>query len=211
MYLLALQHKLHFRWIVHAHAAVYVGWLLLLGVQVGLMRTGRRRLHMRLGAVALILIPLMAILGPAVALTANTANPAPPDEQLAFMSTQFTNVLCMTVLLVAGLLARRHPAAHKRLMLMGAVAITEPGFSRLPSYYWLYDRLGDGFFQYLVWDYGPTILLALAVGAYDLWTRGRLHPAYVAAALWIFANEMVAAWLYYQPFWLGWMKALTGH
>ena len=35
------------------------------------------------------------------------------------------------VLLTAGFLMRRNPAAHKRLMVMGTIALTEPGFSRI--------------------------------------------------------------------------------
>jgi hypothetical protein len=54
-------------------------------------------------------------------------------------------------------------------------------------------------------------VLVIAVGAYDLATRRRLHPAYIAAALWIFANEALATWLFYQPFWLTAMKRMTGH
>lgn len=37
------------------------------------------------------------------------------------------------------------------------------------------------------------------------------HPAYVAATFWIFANEVLAMWLFHQPFWLASMKAMTGH
>jgi hypothetical protein len=51
----------------------------------------------------------------------------------------------------------------------------------------------------------------IAVGVYDLATRRRLHPAYVTAALWIFANEALATWLFHQPFWLAAMKQMTGH
>jgi hypothetical protein len=56
-----------------------------------------------------------------------------------------------------------------------------------------------------------TFVLIVAVGAYDLVTRRRLHPAYVGAAGWIFANEAIATWLYYQAWWLSAVKAMTGH
>jgi hypothetical protein len=55
------------------------------------------------------------------------------------------------------------------------------------------------------------VVLVIAVGVYDLATRRRLHPAYVTAALWIFANEALATWLFHQPFWLAAMKQMTGH
>jgi hypothetical protein len=59
--------------------------------------------------------------------------------------------------------------------------------------------------------YVGTWLLVVAVGAYDLATRRRLHPAYAAAGIWILANEALAMWLFHQPFWLAAMKAMTGH
>ncbi len=196
--------------VVHFHALAYGAWLVLLAAQVWLVRTSRVAVHRQLGMAVLLLLPLMLILGPAVAIAMNAANPQVKDGNLSFMSTQLTNVLGCVVLIAAGFLARGDGAAHKRLMLMGTIAITEPGFSRIwadPLSAWL----GDGYVPYFVSTYIGTVVLVLAVGAYDLVTRGRLHPAYIAAALWIFVNEMLASWLFYQPFWLAWMKALTGH
>lgn len=204
-----LAHKLNFPLIIHAHAAVYTGWLVLLAAQVWLIRTGKLSLHMRLGQIAVPMIGLMIVLGPAAALQ-KTLLPQATDHTLAFLSTQFTNVLGMAVLLICGVLARHNPAAHKRLMLMGAIAITEPGFAKLYGAP-LHAILGDGFWPYMAFHYSGTIALMLAVGAYDLYTRHRLHPAYIGAFVWVLMNELVAAWLYYQPFWLEWMKRLTGH
>jgi hypothetical protein len=105
---------------------------------------------------------------------------------------------------------RRRPAAHKRLMIMGTIALTEPGFSRIWLSF-LEARLGEGYVPFYLSTYVGTLLLVIAVGVYDLATRRRLHPAYIAAALWIFANEALATWLFYQPWWLASMKAMTGH
>lgn len=201
---------LSFPFIIHAHAVVYTSWLVLLAAQVWLVRTGRVTVHRRLGMAALVLLPLMLVLGPAAAIHQVLNNPYMPDKWIAWLSVQFTNAFGSAVLLAAGLLMRRHPAAHKRLMLMGTIAVTEPGFSRI----WapmLAARLGEGFLPFYVSTYIGTLLLVVGVGVYDLATRRRLHPAYIAAALWIFANEAVATWLFYQPFWLASMKAMTGH
>jgi hypothetical protein len=95
-------------------------------------------------------------------------------------------------------------------MVMGTIALTEPGFSRIWEPF-LEARLGAGYSGFFVSTYIGTVLLIAAVGLYDLATRRRLHPAYIAAALWIFANEAVADWLFHQPFWLTAMKQMTGH
>ena len=126
------------------------------------------------------------------------------------MATQFTNVISASVLIVAGLIARKSPAAHKRLMLMATIALTEPGLTRLyPDPWGPYFELGP--WHFLIMDYAGTMLLMLGVGAYDLVTRRRLHPAYVFAAIWILANEITASWLYNQPWWAHLTTRLVGH
>jgi hypothetical protein len=201
---------LSFSLIVHLHALAYTGWLLLLAVQVWLARTGRLAQHRRLGLAALVLLPAMLVLGPATAFYGVANNPYMPDKWIAWLSVNFTNAFGAIVLLTAGFLLRRHPAAHKRLMVMGTIALTEPGFSRIWAPF-LEARLGEGYVPFYFSTYVGTFALIIGVGAYDFATRRRLHPAYVAAALWIFANEALADWLFYQPFWLAAMKQMTGH
>lgn len=202
--------SLGFPLIVHLHVVAYVSWLLLLAAQVWLVRTRRVAVHRRLGMVALVLIPLMLVLGPATAISQIVNNPYMPDRWIAWLSVNFANTFGSAFLLIAGFLMRRDPASHKRLMLMGTIAVTEPGFSRI----WLSAlaaRWGEGYVPFYFSAFLGTLALVLAVGAYDLATRRRLHSAYVGAALWIFANEALATWLFYQPFWLAAMKTMTGH
>jgi hypothetical protein len=201
---------LSFSLIVHLHAVAYTGWLVLLGVQVWLVRTGRVAVHRRLGWAALVLLPAMLVLGPATAFYGVADNPYMPAKWIAWLSVNYTNALGSIVLLAAGFLMRRNAAAHKRLMVMGTIAVTEPGFSRI----WmplLEARLGEGYVPFYISTYIGTFLLVIALGVYDFATRRRLHPAYIAAAIWIFANEALADWLFHQPFWLASMKAMTGH
>jgi len=174
------------------------------------VRTRRVAVHRRLGMAALVLLPLMLVLGPATAISEIVKNPYMPDRWIAWLSVNLANTFGSVVLLFVGFMKRRDPAAHKRLMLTGTIALTEPGFSRI----WLsalVDRWGEGYAAFYFEAFIGTFVLVLAVGAYDLVTRGRLHPAYVGAALWIFGNETLATWLYYQPFWLRAVKAMTGH
>jgi uncharacterized membrane protein YozB (DUF420 family) len=201
---------LSFSLIVHLHSIVYTAWLVLLAAQVWLVRTGRVAAHRRLGLAALILLPAMLVLGPATAFYGVADNPYMPDKWIAWLSVNYTTAFGSVALLTAGLLMRRNAAAHKRLMLMGTIALTEPGFSRIWLSF-LEARLGEGYVPFYFSTYIGTLVLVIAVGAYDLATRRRLHPAYIAAALWIFANEALATWLFYQPFWLTAMKRMTGH
>jgi hypothetical protein len=201
---------LHFALIVHLHVLAYTGWLVLLAVQVWLVRTKRLRIHKQLGWAALVLLPAMLILGPATAYYGVADNPYMPDKWISWLSVNYTNAVGSIMLLTVGFLMRRNPAAHKRLMIMGTIAVTEPGFSRIWMDF-LEARVGDGYVGFYISTYIGTLLLVIAVGAYDLATRRRLHPAYIAAALWIFANEALADWLFHQPWWLVAMKHMTGH
>ena len=174
-----------------------------------LVRTRRVKVHRRLGLAAVILLPLMLVVGPATAILQAT-NPYMPDRWIAWLSVELTNVVGSAALIAAGLVLRNGAASHKRLMLMGTIAMTEPGFSRIweatLSAWW-----GEGYLPFYFSTYIGTVLLVIAVGAYDYATRRRLHPAYLGAAVWIFANEALATWLFYQPFWLAWARQVTGH
>src|SRR5262249_1901253 len=138
--------------IVHAHAIAYVSWLILLSAQVVLIRRGNRALHRRLGIASIAMIPLMAIAAVATVIVTKTLNYGNPDTSFPFMSVQFTNVLASTVLFSAGVWLRRSPSAHKRLMLMGTLVLTEPGIRRIVSYL-LNGNFDDGFAPFMVETY----------------------------------------------------------
>src|SRR6185437_1643940 len=57
------QGTLNFPPIVHIHAVAFVGWLVLITVQILLVRTKNLALHKKLGLVSFGLIPVMVILG----------------------------------------------------------------------------------------------------------------------------------------------------
>ena len=201
---------LHYPLIVHVHALVFTGWLVLFTTQVLLNGRGNNRLHRRLGVLALGFIPLMVVLGPATAIVVDRLKFGHPNTAFPVISAQFANVLASSVVLIAGLLLRAHPAAHKRLMLMGTLAMTEPGIARL-IFKPLSAMMGKGVWPFFFADYGGSVLLMLGLGAYDMVTRGRLHPAYVAAFAWVLANEMTAAWLFNQPWWAVVTTHMLGH
>ena len=54
-------------------------------------------------------------------------------------------------------------------------------------------------------------MLIAAVGLFDLATRRRLHAAYIAAVAWCILVDLVAGWLYFQPFWYTFAQSLIGH
>jgi hypothetical protein len=195
------QHKPAFALIVHFHAIVFVGWLVMFTVQILLVRTKRLAVHKRLGFALIGLAGLMVILGPATALTVQHRAMADPNADPAFLSVQFTDILAFAGLTTAAILLRRTPSAHKRLILLGTLYITDAGFARWLGDAWIH-LLGFGFWPFGIAAYfAPNLLVALA-GLYDLVTRRRLHPAYLLGVAWIFGCQMLAMSLYFSPAWL---------
>ena len=156
------------------------------------------------------LIPATAVFGLAAMISRKMAPIVVSDENLAFMGVQITNVLCMTAVLTAGFIMRGRASAHKRLMLMGTIVVTETGFNRI-LHEPIRAYLGEGFAPFLVETYAATIVLMVAIGIYDWASRRRLHPAYVASFMFILSQQLLASWLAQQPFWVVMMKRLTGH
>ncbi|HEY8254768.1 MAG TPA: hypothetical protein VIG39_09030 [Rhizomicrobium sp.] len=187
--------------ITHVHALLFTGWLVLFTVQVLLIRRHRPDLHRRLGMAMAWLIPLMVVVALATAWTAQRqAATLPGAHDPQFLSINLTDMLGFATLAGAAILLRRDPPAHKRLMLLSLFYLSTAGFARL----WLLtigpagtDTFWGFFIAFNLGGDVPVVLL----GAYDLATRGRLHPAYVAGAGWILVNEFTAAWLYFNPAW----------
>jgi hypothetical protein len=187
--------------IVHVHALLFTGWLVLLTVQLMLVRNHRLDLHRRLGLTMTWLIPVMVVIALATAWTVQrqvAALPGPQDPQ--FISINLTDMLGFATLAGAAIALRRDPSAHKRLMLLSLFYLSTAGFARL----WLLtigpagtNHFG-GFF--VAYNLGGDIAIVL-LGVYDVATRGRLHPAYVLGAGWVLANELAAAWLFFSPGW----------
>lgn len=196
--------------VIDIHAAAFVGWLVLLSVQIGLIRARRYDVHRKVGAFGGALALAMLVLGPWAGIVAEQVNFGTPNGDPAFLSIEFIEMITFILLVGAAISIRHDAAAHKRLMLLATLFLTTAGFGR-----WLYDplhvMLGDGVFAYMVEFYGGTILLVLGLGAYDFVTRSRLHPAYIAGATFGVTGQLLSAWLYYSPEWKAMSLKIIGH
>jgi uncharacterized membrane protein YozB (DUF420 family) len=186
--------------IVHFHAVVFVSFLVLLTAQVLLIRNNRPDIHRKLGIAGICLAAVMLVLGPATAIVVQRQQFGTPDSDPSFISIQLIGILDFFVLITAAALLRKNASAHKRLILLAILAISDAGFSR-----WLGGDLerafGNGFWGTFGVFFLATDILLLGLGAYDLVTRRRLHPVYIAGTVWIFACQWTAIFLYQSPAW----------
>ena len=183
---------------MHFHAAAFVGWMVFFTVQVAAIRTGHPALHRRLGLLGAGLAAVMAVLGPATAIVVDSAKYVAKHRPPTFVAIQFADIVVFAPLIVAGLLFRAAPATHRRLMLLATMGITDAGFAR----WWgeaVEAALGKAYMAEFLSLYAGPDLLILGFGAYDLMTRGRLHPAYMIGAPFILAVQLTATGAVAQP------------
>jgi hypothetical protein len=204
------KHTANWPILVHVHAAAFLAWLTLLTAQVLLVRSGRVDLHRRLGAVGAGLIPVMVLLALATSWIMDRLHLGTHEADPAFLSIQLVDVVLFPSLAGAALLLRSDASAHKRLILLATFQIADAGFARAMGF--LFPSLSTTeFWPNFIASYIGTDLMVLALGAYDLVTRRRLHPAYVAGASWLLLVEIIGNWAYVTPAWKPVSLHLLGH
>jgi hypothetical protein len=168
--------------IVHIHGAVFTCWIALLVVQSSLVGTGHTRIHRRLGLVGLGLAPLMVVLGVLVAgemLRRFAATPG-VDSPLIF-AVALSEIAGFAVPIFFAFRLRHRSAVHKRLILIGTIAMTTAGFGRWPIAFLLHKPLPAMF---------AAFTLLLIVIAYDLLRTRRLPRATLLGSAWVVFIEV---------------------
>ena len=190
--------------IIHFHAVAYVGWLVLLAVQVLLIRNGRQDIHRKLGMLAIGLAAFMVVIGPVANQIVEFERFGTPRSNPPFMAIPLMAVLSFAILVTAAIARRKDSPAHKRLILLATLSISGAGFARWmrPVFFALMGKTTASFFWALF--LGPDLLI-LAIAGYDLYTRHKLHPAYSVGLAWLAVSQVVTASLYLSPWW----RALT--
>ena len=190
--------------IVHLHAALFSGWIVLFVAQVGLVAAGRVATHRRLGLAGAAALPLLLVTGLATAIRGaqdgwNPARGAYPDA-LAFMFVGIADLAVFGTLAAAGLALRRRPGLHKRLLLLATIGgLMWPAITRLP--------VVAGRFPLM---FGLLAALVLAPAARDLWTAARERWLTLAVALAILATFPLRLNIARSPAWRAIAGWLTG-
>lgn len=197
--------------IVHVHAVVFTGWMILFTAQIWLIRSRRTGIHRKLGLVAVALVPVMVVLGVAATLVSRGLRfEAGRTDMLVFMIVPLTDMVLFPSFAIPGLLLRKDSAAHKRLIMLATIMLLPAAFGRWIGP-WIIVHWGDGFLGFMAQSYlGPDVMILAAI-VYDRMTRGRVHPVYWIAAPWILAVQAITSAIYH---WSGWMplaQRMIGH
>ena len=166
------------------HGAVFTSWIALLIAQTSLVAAGRRDVHRTFGWIGMGLVALMIFLGTWLAVDALRRGDAPPGAPSPemFFAIPMSAIVMFPVLVAIGVANRARPDWHKRFMIMSNVAILTAAVARLP---FAFIRAGGPpvFF-------GLTDLFVVALAAYDLATKRRVHPATLWAAALILMTQV---------------------
>lgn len=170
---------------VHAHAAVFTLWLLVMLAQTLLIGAGRADWHKRLGMAAAVLVVPMLALGYQTAIFGARRghpfgiDPTPPlPDSLTFLIVPLFDLVLFASFVGAALLLRRRPEAHKRLMVLAGIGgFAWPAITRIPG---IAGQPGPMF--------GLLAVLVLALPIHDLVTQRRVHAASVVGVVAIAAS-----------------------
>jgi len=153
-------------WIVHVHAVVFVGWVLLLIAQASIVAGGNVRLHRRIGAAGMVYGAVVFAVGVLVSIGGPTLRVRAGDfaidvgGMVAIYS--LADLLLFGAFLALAFVTRARPEHHKRWIIGATAALGGAAVGRvLPT-----DSL-----VYLMTWLSPV----LAVIAIDLAVRRRIH------------------------------------
>lgn len=188
-------------WVLQVHAGLFMAWMVLLALQVGLIRAGRRDWHRLVGlgmAVAILPMVVTGFLAEAYSQRHYLANP--PNSQAFFIVPIFYITAFGT--LATWAVAERHDAAsHKRLMYLATTIIAGAAWTRAIGLS-LTAVVGDDYFGMIANTFTSTNLLLAALVLFDWRNRGQLHPVTAAGVPAIVACEFAVSWIYHAPGWL---------
>jgi hypothetical protein len=181
-------------WIIHVHAAVYVGWLALLIAQAALAARGDIATHRRVGNFGIAYGGLVWVLGLIVSIAMPVFNVHsglwPMDRGEQFLAIPLGDMVLFGGFFGAAVAYRRKPEIHKRLVILASVAVMFAAVGRAFTNVGVLlgdpgAPLGGEPARLLIW-YLP-VLVAMA---HDLVKRRRIHPVY-----WIGVVAMAVAFL----------------
>jgi hypothetical protein len=181
--------------LVHIHAFVFFAWCVLLVVQSWLVALNRVSDHRKIGLLGVALYGGLVVTGPLVAIRSAIRYGSSTD-QLAFLAVSLGNVLAYTAIFGAAFYWRRRPDVHKRLMVVGMVALLTASFGRLVPFPYLLEHV-----------VGPsTVVIALAVWDYLAYRRVHFVTKYIGPAVLIW--ELLPNLFMHSAWWLAFARWL---
>ena len=192
---------------VHVHGALNTGWMALLILQTTLIARGRPDIHRLTGMAGVVLAIGILVSGVLVAVGSERrvhtdANAGTMGDPYVFLMFPLANVVLFAVFVALGVANRGRPDTHKRLMILATISLLGPALARIIT-----QVLGVPGAIGALW-FMDVFLVALV--AYDLSLRGRLHPATLWAGGLLLVSEPLRVAIAHTGPWQAFARSLMG-
>lgn len=160
--------------LIHLHATVFVGWLLLVIAQATLAARGHRALHIKVGRFGFVYGAFVVLIGLATAFDQFAMRIAAGEVQQAQdrLFVPLTDMVVFAPILAAAWLYRHQPQVHKRLIVVATTILLIAAVHRMT--FVLGERPIPPYRILLVW------LSPIYVGMIYDWVKLRtIHPVYL--------------------------------
>jgi hypothetical protein len=179
--------------IVHAHAVVFMGWVVLYVTQNALVARGSIALHRRLGWIGAGWIVAMVVLGTVVTVRLVRLGHAPFFFPPAlFLVLNPVSILTFAGLTAAAIVRRRQTEWHRRLHFSGMALLLGPAYGRLLPMPFLIP------YAYEV-DFLAVLIFPVIGIIADLRRSGKVHPAWWWGLGTIVGSTLLVEAIAYSP------------
>ena len=193
---------------VHIHGALSTAWMLLLVIQTGLISAGRPDIHRLSGLAGTALGVATLVSGVFVALGSERrihtdATAGTMADPYVFVIFPLASISLFALFAAVGVANRNRPDTHKRLMLLATMSLLGPALARIVN------RTTP----VLPGPIGALLLIDVFLAAfiaYDLITRGRLHPATLWGGGFLLLSEPLRVAIGFSEPWQAFARGLMG-
>jgi hypothetical protein len=181
--------------LLHVHAIVMSGWVVLLALQSALVTARRVSWHRRIGVFGAVWAALLVVVGSVTTVHAavrevrgHTAMAAP---QVIITTLDLAQMALFAGLVTVAIWQRRRPAVHKRLMLLTIACMLPDALARLPVSFMTNELILVGLYGFVI-----------ACVGIDTVRHRRLHPAFGWGALVLLGTFTVLLFVAITPQWI---------
>jgi len=166
-------------WLVHLHAAVFMGWIVLVGLQSYFAMRGRIELHRKLGRIGMAYGALLVVVGLTFAtiMFARRVAVVGPDGMKGGLLVPLTDMLIFSSFLAGAWVTRRRPEFHRRFILLATNTILVAAVG----------RASGGTSSVAAHDVIPFLIVWLSplwiAMVYDAIRHRTVHAVYVCGAV----------------------------
>jgi hypothetical protein len=190
------------RALVITHGILMSAWMLLAVVQPLLVGARRKRLHMKLGVLGVVLATAIVVVGLRVGIAAARVNP--PEMHLfglssrQFLAVPVVGIIVFALFVLIGVMYRRRPEIHRPMMLMASLSVVSAALGRMPQLtaYYAGTWIEQAFSAFVVTVVIGAILLVakcLVSRSFDRWFAAA-YAALLISSMAISFGARTQAW-----------------